>query len=166
MGELWIYWRWMHIPEWSYAHQYFWVRLANNVGSKSFSIFFKTQMDTSLNKAQHKQEFLCGKYLALVGICMSLRNLPKFIQLRSISKSWFSKINNNSDITPPNNLDMVTFDFFAHMRFCVYQGITTLISLVYQNRGHAQVVGTNLKKRRMYNLTMSFGSFFIDSIST
>jgi hypothetical protein len=31
------------------------------LGSKSFSIFFfKTQMDTSLNKAQHKQELVCG----------------------------------------------------------------------------------------------------------
>jgi hypothetical protein len=30
------------------------------LGSKSFLIFFKTQMDTSLNKAQHKQELLCG----------------------------------------------------------------------------------------------------------
>jgi hypothetical protein len=29
------------------------------LGSKSFSIFFKTQMDTSLNKAEHKQELLC-----------------------------------------------------------------------------------------------------------
>jgi hypothetical protein len=55
---------------------------------------------------------------------------------------------------------MVTFDFFAHMRFCVYQGITTLISLVYQNRGHAQVIACNLKQRRMYNLTMSCGSSF------
>jgi hypothetical protein len=118
-------------------------------------------MDTSLNKAQHKQELLCGKYLALVGICLSLRNLPKFIQLRSISKSRFSKINTNSDITPPDNLDMVTFDFFfARMRFCVYQGITTLISSVYQNRCHAQVVTANLKQRRMYNLTMSCGSSF------
>jgi hypothetical protein len=32
-------------------------------------------------EAQHKQELLCGKYLALVGMCMSLGNLPKFIQL-------------------------------------------------------------------------------------
>jgi hypothetical protein len=118
-------------------------------------------MDTSLNKAKHKQELLCGKYLALVGICMSLRNLPKFIQLRSISKSRFNKINTNSDTTPPNNLDMVTFEFFfTRMRFCVCQGITILISLVYQNRGHAQVVATNLKKRRMYNLTMSDVSSF------
>jgi hypothetical protein len=68
-------------------------------------------MDISLNKAQHKQELLCGKYLAMVGMCMSLRNLPKFIQLQSISKSSFSKINTNSDIASPNNLDMVTFEF-------------------------------------------------------
>jgi hypothetical protein len=50
------------MTECMYAHQYFWVRLANNVGSKSFlNFFFKTQLDTSLNKAQHKQELLCGK---------------------------------------------------------------------------------------------------------
>jgi hypothetical protein len=54
MGELWIYWRWTHILEWMYARQYLWVRLAINVGSNSFSKYFKTQMDTSLNKAQHK----------------------------------------------------------------------------------------------------------------
>jgi hypothetical protein len=94
----------MHTPEWMYACQYLWVRLAIDVGSKSFSKKkFKTQMDTSLNKAQHKQELLYGKYLALVGMCMSLRNLPKFIQLRSVSKSRFNKINTNSDITPLNN---------------------------------------------------------------
>jgi hypothetical protein len=72
---------------------------------------FKTQMDICLNKAQHKQELLCGLYLALVGMYMSLRNLSKFIQLHSISKSRFSGINTNSDITPPNNIDMVTFEF-------------------------------------------------------
>jgi hypothetical protein len=42
---------------------------------------FKAQMDTSLNKAQYKQDLLCGKYLALVGMCMLLRNLSIFIQL-------------------------------------------------------------------------------------
>jgi hypothetical protein len=68
-------------------------------------------MDTSLNKAQHKQKLICGKYLALIGISMSLRNLTKFIQLRSISKSRFSKINSNSDIRHLKNLDMVTFEF-------------------------------------------------------
>jgi hypothetical protein len=50
------------------------------------------------------------------------------------------------------------------MRFCVYQGITTLINLTYKNRGHAQVVGTNLKKRRMYNLTMSCGRVLLDTL--
>jgi hypothetical protein len=50
------------------------------------------------------------KYFVLVGMCMLLRNLYIFIQLRSISKSRFNKINTNSDITAPNNLDMVTFE--------------------------------------------------------
>jgi hypothetical protein len=36
------------------------------------------------------------------------------------------------------------------MRFCVYQGITT------------QVVATNLKQRRMYNLTLSCGRVLLD----
>jgi hypothetical protein len=47
--------------------------------------------------------------LALLGMCTLLRNLSIFIQLQSFSKSRFSKINTNSDITPPNYLDMVTF---------------------------------------------------------
>jgi hypothetical protein len=50
------------------------------------------------------------------------------------------------------------------MRFCVYQGITTLINSAYKNRGHAQVIGTNLKQRRMYNLTMSCGRVFLDTV--
>jgi hypothetical protein len=54
-----IYWRWTHNLEWMYARQYLWVRLAINVGGKSFSTNFKTQIDTSLNKAQHKQKLLC-----------------------------------------------------------------------------------------------------------
>jgi hypothetical protein len=48
------------------------------------------------------------------------------------------------------------------MRFCVYQGITTLINSTYKNMGHAQVVTTNLKQRRMYNLTMSCGRVLLD----
>jgi hypothetical protein len=32
MGELWIYWQWTHIPEFSYAHQYYWVRLEKKFG--------------------------------------------------------------------------------------------------------------------------------------
>jgi hypothetical protein len=51
MGELWIYWRWTHIPEWMYAQQYLWVRLAINVGGKLFLKKIKTQMDASPNKA-------------------------------------------------------------------------------------------------------------------
>jgi hypothetical protein len=31
MGELWIYQWWTHILEWSYARQYSWVGLANNL---------------------------------------------------------------------------------------------------------------------------------------
>jgi hypothetical protein len=46
------------------------------------------------------------------------------------------------------------------MRFCVYQGITTLINSFYQNRGLAQVVAACLKHRRMYNLTTPCGSSF------
>jgi hypothetical protein len=52
MGELWIYQQWMHIPEWSYARQYYWVRLAKKFG---WQIIFeknsKLTMNTSLNKA-------------------------------------------------------------------------------------------------------------------
>jgi hypothetical protein len=50
------------------------------------------------------------------------------------------------------------------MKFCVYQGITTLINLAYKNSGHAQVVATNLKQRRMYNLTMSCGRVLLDKL--
>jgi hypothetical protein len=61
MGELWIYWWCTHILEWTYAHQYCWVRLAKKkLDGKSFSKKFKLTMDTSLNKDQHKQELLCG----------------------------------------------------------------------------------------------------------
>jgi hypothetical protein len=50
------------------------------------------------------------------------------------------------------------------MRFCVYQGITTLINSAYKSMGHAQVVGTNLKQRSMYNLTMSYGRVLLDTL--
>jgi uncharacterized protein YbgA (DUF1722 family) len=48
------------------------------------------------------------------------------------------------------------------MRFCVCQGITTLINSAYKNRVHAQVVATNLKQRMMYNLTVSYGRVLLD----
>jgi hypothetical protein len=104
-------WWWMHILKWRYACQYFWVRLANNVGHKSF-LKKKSELSWThpLTKLNPNKSCYVEKYLALVGMCMSLRNLSIFIQLRSISKSRFSKINTNSNITPPNNLDMITFE--------------------------------------------------------
>jgi hypothetical protein len=107
---LWIYQRWMHIPEWRYTRQYFWVRLANNVGSKSFLKQIKLNWTHPLTKLNINKRFFVEKYFVLVGMCMSLMNLSIFIELRLISKSRFSKINTNSDITPPNNLDMITFE--------------------------------------------------------
>jgi hypothetical protein len=111
MEELWIYRWWTHIPEWRYARQSFWVRLANHVGSNSFlKKNSKLNWRHPLTKLNIKKSCYVEKYLALLGMCMLLRNLSIFIQLRSISKSRFSKINTNLDITPPNNLDMVTFE--------------------------------------------------------
>jgi hypothetical protein len=46
----------------------------------------------------------------------------------------------------------------------VSTGITKVINSAYKNRGHAQVVGTNLKQRRMYNLTMSCGRVLLDTL--
>jgi hypothetical protein len=43
----------MHANICGWGYQWMWV-------VNHFWIFFKTQMDTSLNKAQHKQELLCG----------------------------------------------------------------------------------------------------------
>jgi hypothetical protein len=61
MRELWIYQWWTHIPEWSYARQYYWVMIAKkNWMANHFQKLPKLTMDTSLNKAQHKQELLCG----------------------------------------------------------------------------------------------------------
>jgi hypothetical protein len=51
------------------------------------------------------------------------------------------------------------------MRFCVYQVITTLINSTYKNKGHAKVVATNLKQRRMYNLIMSREIVLLDILS-
>jgi hypothetical protein len=61
IGELWIFRQWTHILEWSYAHQYYWVRLEKKFGWQIiFQKISKLTMYTSLNKAQHKQELLCG----------------------------------------------------------------------------------------------------------
>jgi hypothetical protein len=75
-----------------------------------FEFFSKLNWIHPLTKLNTNKSCYVQKYLALVGMFMLLRNLSIFIQLWSISKSRFSKINTNSDITPPNNLDMVTFE--------------------------------------------------------
>jgi hypothetical protein len=36
--------------------------------------------------------------------------------------------------THPNNLDMATFEFLLEWDLCVYQGITILMNLAYQNK--------------------------------
>jgi hypothetical protein len=41
-----------------------------NWTANHFQKISKFTMDTTLNKAQHEQELLCGHYLALVGMCM------------------------------------------------------------------------------------------------
>jgi hypothetical protein len=73
--ELWIYQWWMHISEWRYARQYFWVRLANNVDSKSFKKKSKLNWTHPLTKRNINLNFYVKEYLALVGMCMSLRNI-------------------------------------------------------------------------------------------
>jgi hypothetical protein len=75
MWELWIYRWWTHILERRFAHQYFWVRLANNVGRKLFLIFSKLNWTHPLTKLIINKSCYVKKYLALVGMCMSLRNL-------------------------------------------------------------------------------------------
>jgi hypothetical protein len=42
--------------------------------------------------------------------------------------------------------------------------MTTLINSTYKNRGHAQVVATYLKERRMYNITMSCWRVLLDTL--
>jgi hypothetical protein len=56
----------------SVVDTYFGVELCMPIflDGKSFSKNSKLKMDTSLNKTQHNQELLCGKYLAPVGMCM------------------------------------------------------------------------------------------------
>jgi hypothetical protein len=51
MGELWIYRQWTHILEWSYARQYYWVRLAKKFGWQIiFNIFQNSQRAHRLTK--------------------------------------------------------------------------------------------------------------------
>jgi hypothetical protein len=51
MGGLWIYWWWTHIPEWSYARQYYWVGLQKNFGRQIiFEKFQNSQWTHPLTK--------------------------------------------------------------------------------------------------------------------
>jgi hypothetical protein len=79
------------------------------MGSKLFLKKIKLNWTHLLTKLNTNKSCYVEEYLTLVGMCMSLINLSIFIQLQSISKSRFSKINTNLEITPPNNLNMVNF---------------------------------------------------------
>jgi hypothetical protein len=86
-GELWIYWWWTHIPEWTYACQYFLVRLATRFheGKIDFKRFQNSKRTHPLTKYNTNKSCYVDKYLALVGMYMLFRNLFKFIQLQATS---------------------------------------------------------------------------------
>jgi hypothetical protein len=74
-------------------------------------------MDTSLNKGQHNQELLCEKYLALVLMCMCWGTfLLSFNSDQSYNQD-LGRLTLTIDITPLNNLDMVTFEFLLAWDF-------------------------------------------------
>jgi hypothetical protein len=75
------------------------------------TIFIGEARTHPLTKLNTNKSCYANNIWPLVGMCMSLRNLSKFIQFRSISKLGFSGIDTNSYITPRNNLDMVTVEF-------------------------------------------------------
>jgi hypothetical protein len=79
MGELWIYQRWTHIPEWSYARQFSWVGLANNLSGWQI-IFEKVE-----NSKWTQSRVAMWKIFGSGSNVYVLRNLSTFIQLRSIS---------------------------------------------------------------------------------
>jgi hypothetical protein len=68
-------------------------------------------MDTSLNKAQHNQELICGKYLTLKGMCMCRGTFLLSFNSDQSQNQGLSRLTLTFDITPLNNLDMVTFEF-------------------------------------------------------
>jgi hypothetical protein len=67
-------------------------------------------MVTSLNKAQHNQECLCGKYLALVGMCRCGGTFVLSFNSDQSHNQGLARLTLTFDITPLNNLDMVTFE--------------------------------------------------------
>jgi hypothetical protein len=74
-------------------------------------------MDTSLNKAQHNQELLCRKYLALVGMCMCWGTILFSFNSDQSHNQGLARLKLTIDITPPNNLDMVTLQYLLAWDF-------------------------------------------------
>ena len=66
----WSYWRWMHNPEWIYARQYFWVRLANKFSRRSnhFEKFQNSKRTHPLTKLNNNNSCYVDNYLALIGM--------------------------------------------------------------------------------------------------
>jgi hypothetical protein len=117
MWELCIYRRWTHIPEWRYPHQYLWVSLANIVGSKSFLKKKKSKLNWthSLTKLNTNKSCYLEKYLDLVGMCMSLRN---------ISISFNSDESQNQGSARLTLLRYHTSQQFTHgyfLKFCLHE---------------------------------------------
>jgi hypothetical protein len=73
-------------------------------------------LDKSLNEAQHKQELLCGKTFGS-GKNAYVSEEPFYFYSTLINHKMFNKINTNSNITPPNNLDMITFEILLTWDF-------------------------------------------------
>jgi hypothetical protein len=74
-------------------------------------------MDTSVNKPQHNQELLCGKYLALVGMCMCLGTFLLSFNSNQSHNQGLARLTLTIDITTLNNLDMVTSEFLLAWDF-------------------------------------------------
>jgi hypothetical protein len=68
-------------------------------------------MDTSFNKAQYNQELMCGKYFALVGMCMCSGTFLLSFNSDQSHNQGLARLTLTFDITPLNNIDMVSFEF-------------------------------------------------------
>ncbi len=88
VGQLRIY-RWFtHTLKWTYACQYFWVRLANKISQRNkidLKIFQNSKRTHPLTKLNTHTSCYVDNYLALVGMQMWMRTSSKFILLWEIS---------------------------------------------------------------------------------
>jgi hypothetical protein len=68
VGELWVYWQWTRTPEWTYAHQYFWMRLATKFhkGRNWFQKILKIKKTHSLTKLNTNKSCYVNNYLVVV----------------------------------------------------------------------------------------------------